>query len=503
MKSTRLAFLALSVCLVGCGGPTEVAETVSDTVRSEDGPRYAHEGPVIIRDIRIIDGLGNEAVEGQDIVLEGGRISGIGPAGSLEAPSGALTIEGAGLTAMPGLVDMHIHLKGGWAGGQILGEKYSAGRGDAEVQQTLAAFLYSGVTTVFDVGDPTEPMVAWRSRINSGEVMGPRFFTTGMVFSQAPSGWDGATYAETIGEPHPSLLSTKVTSADGDANYALLDPYVENDIEIIKLYSGISGLGATFLLREAKKRGIRAVADLWQLNMDVDWMRMTGLDGWAHSSPFEVPPKANEWMAANDRFVIATANVGEKMSGLRVKEDPEQSFYDNPLIMDIWGEEVVRDFYASYPDVRHNLYEGPESFYQVYNFGDLSGFRDAFLTNIKNAWDAGVLVAGGTDAPAYPTLWSGESMHRELELFVMAGLRPIEAIRGCTYNGARILAREDEFGSLQLGLLADILIVEGNPAENISDSRNVRHVFLRGNQVDLDSLKYTTQPSRISAALAQ
>ena len=366
-------------------------------------------------------------------------------------------------------------------------EKYSAGKSDPELQQTLSAFLYSGVTTVLDIGNPTIWVTAQRERINSGELLGPRFHTTGLPFSQAPSGWDGAAAAE--GNPDPAELAIKVESPDPLVLSKLLDEYVENDIKIIKLYSGISALGATFLLREAKKRNIRAVADLWQLNMDVDWMRMTGLDGWAHSSPFDVPDSANIWMAANDRFVIATANVGEKMSGLRVKEDTEQDFFNNPLVMDIWGREVVEDFYASYPQVRHDLYEGPESFYQVYNFGDLSGFRDAFLTNIKNAWDAGVLVAGGTDAPQYPSLWSGETMHRELELFVMAGLSPVDAIKACTYNGARILQDDDKYGSLQEGLSADIILVDGNPAENISDSRKVRHVFSQGRLVDRESLK--------------
>ncbi len=65
----------------------------------------------------------------------------------------------------------------------------------------------------------------------------------------------------------------------------------------------------------------------------------------------------------------------------------------------------------------------------------------------------------------------------------------VQAIKSCTYNGAKILRREKEFGSLQKGLSADILIVEGNPEKNISDSRNVKHVFLRGKQVDRDSLK--------------
>ena len=80
-------------------------------------------------------------------------------------------------------------------------------------------------------------------------------------------------------------------------------------------------------------------------------------------------------------------------------------------------------------------------------------------------------------------------MHRELELLVMAGIEPTEAIKCCTYNGAKILRREKEFGSLQKGMAADLLLVEGNPAMNISDTRKVRHVFLRGNQVHRDSLK--------------
>jgi imidazolonepropionase-like amidohydrolase len=216
---------------------------------------------------------------------------------------------------------------------------------------------------------------------------------------------------------------------------------------------------------------------------------MTGLDGWAHSSPFVVTDFANKWLADNDRFVIATANVGEKMSGLRVKEDGDkQSLFKNSLVADIWGEEVVKDFYDSYADVRESLYEGPESFYQQYNFGDLSKFRASFLVNIKNAYDAGVIVAGGSDSPLYPSLWVGETMHRELELFVMAGITPIEAIMMCSYNGAKILKKEDQFGSLQPGISADILIVKGKPWENISDTRNIEKVFVRGQLLDREKL---------------
>jgi imidazolonepropionase-like amidohydrolase len=228
------------------------------------------------------------------------------------------------------------------------------------------------------------------------------------------------------------------------------------------------------------------------LNLDKVFMMATGLDGWAHSAGFEIVGQDDqEWMAANDRFVVVTANVGEKLSGLRVADERGQRLQlKEPLIVDIWGKEAVEDFYEKYPLLRQNLWEGPQSFYQQMGFGKMTRFRANFLTNIKGSYDAGVLIAGGSD-DSFPSLWPGESMHRELELLVMAGIPPIDAIRICTHNGSRILQREDKFGSLQVGMSADILIVEGNPAKNISDTRNVRHVFLRGKKIDRDSLKLT------------
>jgi len=191
----------------------------------------------------------------------------------------------------------------------------------------------------------------------------------------------------------------------------------------------------------------------------------------------------------NNKFVIATMNVGEKMSGMRVKdENGSEAMFNNPLIMDIWGEEVVRDFYDSYSEVREVLYEGHASFYQMNNFGDLSKFRDLFADNIKKAFDAGVLIAGGTDAPAYPSLWAGETMHRELELFVMAGIPPLDAIKMCTYNAAKILKDDDKYGSLQEGLIADIVLVSGKPWENISDTRNIEMVVVNGKILDRKQL---------------
>ena len=269
-----------------------------------------------------------------------------------------------------------------------------------------------------------------------------------------------------------------------------MQKYADEGIEVIKLYSGISAMAMQEVIKEAHKHDIITVADLWGLNMNKMTMRVTGLDGWAHTGAFmNVSREDAQWMADNGRFLISTLTVGEKMAGARVKdEDGKQLMFNEPLIVDIWGTDVVKEFYRVYPQIRKNYYEGPESFYQTSNFGDLSKFRDTAMHNIKVAYDAGMLIAGGTD-DIYASLWPGEAMHREMQLLAMAGIPELDVIKICTYNAAKVLRREAEFGSLQAGLSADILIVEGNPSKNISDSRKVMHVFLQGKQVDRGSLK--------------
>ena len=450
---------------------------------AQEGPRYSHTGRTFISDIRVIDGLGSDPKDHQDILVVDGQIAAVGPTGSLEAPEGALVIDGTGMTAMPGLIDLHIHTQGGWANGLIPGEAYEVTHDDESVQQRLSGYLYAGVTTVLDLGTDHDYVLGKREQINSGELMGPRFFTTGIPWSQAPSGWDsGNTGADAFG------VSTKV--ADFAEIPAQMQKYAADGIEVIKLYSGISAMAAQEVIKEAHRHDILVVADLWGLNMNQMWMRVTGLDGWAHTGAFsDVAQGDLQWMVDNNRVHISTITVGEKMAGARVKDERGQkSMLSEPLITDIWGEDVVEEFYRVYPQIRRDYYEGPDSFYQQSNFGDLSTFRDTAMRNIKTAYDVGMLIGCGTD-DIYASLWPGESTHREMELLVMAGIPPLDVIKMCSSNAAKILRRDEKFGSLQAGLSADIVLVEGNPAENISDSRRVRHVFLRGNQVDRDSLK--------------
>ena len=284
-------------------------------VHAQEGPRYSHTGATIISGIRVIDGLGNEPTENQDILLADGRIAAIGPSGSVDAPTDALRIDGAEMTAMPGLIDLHIHTQGGWANGLIPGEKYEAKLDDESVQQRLSGYLYAGVTTVLDVGGGHDYVLHKREQINSGELMGPRYFTTGIPWSQAPSGWDSGNTSDGA-----ATGSTKVE--DFAKLPAQMQKYADDGIEIIKLYSGISAMAAQEVIKEAHKHDILTIADLWGLNMDRMWMRVTGLDGWAHTGAFgDVSKEDLRWMADNNKVLITTFNVGEKMAGARVKDE--------------------------------------------------------------------------------------------------------------------------------------------------------------------------------------
>ena len=454
-----------------------------------DADQYLTGGDFLIRNVTVVDGLGNPPQSNQDLFISNGKIATITKAGENQIPTGATVIEGQGLTVMPGLIDTHTHIRSQWHGGIVLQDKYPQTREHKPLQQNLAAYLYAGVTGVFNVGDATDLAVTTREKLKSGEFIGPRLETTGMPFSQHPSGWDRAVEAEhPEGETPESEYSMKIETDDVDVLAQILDGYLAKDIHTIKIYSGSSAHAATFLVNAAKKRGMTTVADLWKMNMNRGWMQTTGLDGWAHATPFEVSEADVRWMAENDRFVILNLTLGELMATKQFTGDRANSFYKNPLVVDIWGEEAVKDFYASWSTIREVMYDGPESFYQRNNFGDLSGFKDAFLKNGKLAYDAGVTIMCGTDSPAYPSLWAGESLQRELELMVEAGIAPLDAIKFCTHNGAKLMRGEDRFGSVQVGLEADLMLVNGQPWKNISDTRNIEYIFLKGKQVDREKL---------------
>ena len=192
-------------------------------------------------------------------------------------------------------------------------------------------------------------------------------------------------------------------------------------------------------------------------------------------------------LAEEGTFVIATSVVMDAFAQARVKQQGPDYIGDNPLILDVQPPHYVE---------AHNnggLEETLERHAAITEaiMGDIltpDDLRGIAVRSTKTLIDNGVLVGLGTDA-AYPTVWFGEALHREMEIWVNeSGISPLRTLQAVTHDNARILKIDDRTGSIQPGLEGDLLVVEGNPAQNISDTRNIRYIFTNGKLVDRESL---------------
>ncbi len=412
----------------------------------------AQEKSIAILHARLIDGLGGPPVEDSVVILQGNKVEYAGPANAAKVPQGSQIIDGKGKTVMPGLADMHVHLQGGWDGISVDLLGY---------QRYLNAMLYSGVTTVMDTGDYQPWILQLRQEAASGHLLSPRIYCTGAMIDAADPAWPDLAYA----------LSSR----------AQIPEFVQRDkqaaVDLIKGYANLSDRMLRRLVTEAHKEKIRVVIDQWERNGSPDLVQ-TGIDGFAHAPTRKMA--ADDIQLIHDRglFVITTLTVEEYSARRRLAD---VKFLDEPLIADTTPPWFLTELRA---EATRNLSDAEKNDVQK----SAAGF-DEMKRNVKKLLDAGVLLAAGTDAP-YPGVFQGEAIHHELELLVAAGMTPLQAIRTATSNAARVMHAEEEWGSLQTGRAANVLIVAGNPAERINDTRQVETVILNGKILDRASLRF-------------
>ena len=399
---------------------------------------------IAFTNVRIVDGNGGVPVEHGTIVIERQRIVAVGPASSISIPPDARIIDESGRTALPGLADMHVHLTGGWDGvsADMLGYR-----------RYMNALLYAGVTTVLDTGNVESYVLQLRAETAAGRLLGPRIYCVGPLV-------DGP-------DPFWPELSRAVVSQNQIAG--LVQQLAAEKVDLIKLYAGLSDLEVQAISTEAKKYGLRTILDAHKRNGSTDLMQ-EGIAGYAHLPTHKLSDEAIAIARANHIFFISTLSVAEAFSRRRFQD---LSFLNHPLIAD------TTPSFA--------LYALRKLGHEEVNKSRLTELLDD-ESNVKRLKDAGILIAAGTDAP-YPGDFQGEGIHRELELFVESGLTPLQAITIATKNAAAIVNAETEWGTLEPGKIADILIVDGKPDQNISDTRNIVAVIKEGTVLDRNKLK--------------
>lgn len=412
--------------------------------------------PLAITHAVLIDGSGKTPVDNATILIRDGKIIAAGPAAGIVLLKEAEVIDAAGKSVMPGLADMHVHLTGGWDGvsTDLLGYR-----------QFLNSLLYAGVTTVLDTGNVQPFILQLRQEIARGRLQGPRIYCAGALIDSADPVWPA--------------ISISVCSVDQIPR--IVEQLKNDGVDILKAYVGLSDPQISALAREGQKHSLRVLSDPGRRNGSLDVLE-TGIAALAHLPPIPLGDEALSLMKGKPIHCLSTLAVYESFSRRRIV-DP--GFYGIPLYRDTAPPWFVDDLRK---EAGRTLTEDEQKGVKM-SASLLKGAQ----TNAVRLMRAGVLVVAGTDAP-YPGDPLGEGIHRELELLVEAGYTPLEAITAATKNAALFMNSAGEWGTLEPGRTADVLIVNGRPDWAISDTRNIETVIKAGKIIDRKKLRFDANP---------
>jgi imidazolonepropionase-like amidohydrolase len=336
--------------------------------------------------------------------------------------------------------------------------------------------IAAGVTTARDLANDTDETLRRRKRFDSGELVGPRLILAGFM--------DG---------PGPFAAPTKVLVSTPDSARAWVNRYADLGYEQIKLYSSLDTALVSVVIDAAHKRGLRVSGHVPQgmtaqefVEKGADELQHVNflyLNFWRDSVKDTRTPERFTAPAQRAALLdLSSARVRSFIQLLKERGtvvDPtvatfEGMFVGRPGTMDP-GAAAVADRLP--PLIRRSLLTGglpvPDSLDQRY--------RDsyaAFSRMVKAMYDGGANIVAGTDG------FSGFALHRELELYAASGIPATAVLRIATLNAAKVAKRDKELGSIAPGKLADIIIVDGHPEQQMSDIRRVTFVMKDGRIYD-------------------
>lgn len=429
----------------------------------------AGDGVIALEGATLIDGSGRAPLKDAVVLIGNGHIAAVARVNEIPVPRGAQVVSLIGKTIIPGLIDAHAHVE----------------------RWTVQRYLAWGVTTVRDLGAATtDSSIALKNDLDLGSVRGPRMFTSGAMIDGAPPTYRTATAVRTREEVRKAVDQRAVAGAD-----------------LIKIYTKFPADLLPPLLDEASTLRLPIAAHLGK--MDAVTAARAGVASLEHMAG--VVPAASRnpgpFFRAHDDFLrgwaleeagwalldsASLARVARTLAAARVAIVPTLVLHemlsrlDNPTLLSRPGMEDVPPGAASVRDVAGLLRRSRWRAADFQAFRRSRARQNQFVREFKRA---GGLVAAGSDA-ANQLLVPGLSLHEELGLLVAAGLTPIEAITAATRKSAELL-RADSLGELTSGKVADLVVLDANPAINIGASRRIAWVMVRGQILHPDSLRRT------------
>jgi imidazolonepropionase-like amidohydrolase len=451
------AALSLAV-LAACSSPPPSVQVA----RSASPP-----SAIWITDVAVLDVAKGERTPGRDVLVADGRVAAITKAGAGAPPAGALVLSGSGATLVPGLVDMHGHV---FASSNPIWDP-----GLPEPEPNLRAYLYAGVTTVFDPGDNSPDAFERRARVARGELIGPHIFTAGPIHT-ADDGHPIALVRAFAPWWIGWYLAPRVAVAVDSPAQAneVIDALAEQKPDAVKIVIDEVPLESPRMRPEvaraisdrARAHGLRTVAHIGTTR-DAVIAAEAGVALWVHGVYKERIPDRDIAVLAGYRIpMVATIEVFDSYARLR----------SGPREATALERETV-------PAALLDSFTPPDGF----DTGALTSWQELNeqavpfrIDNVRRLHAAGVEIFAGSDTQS--GVFAGAALHRELAHLVRAGLTPVEAIRAATLGPARFLTQTDtpDWGNVAVGQRADLLLVEGDPTRDVAALAAIRAVLQDG-----------------------
>ncbi len=417
---------------------------------------------LLIENVTLIDGTGHAPVTGVSVLVEDDRIIAVART-AIDAPRNAQRIDGSGKYLIPGLMDMHIHLQGGAEvtpeGLVVIDESRARG------VRALHSYLFSGVTSLYDAGNVPEYIIGMRNDERLGNLVSPRIFATGGIVTYPGSHGsnDFATLVDSWPEAKP-----------------LLDTHIAHEPDVLKLTFEERGWGSRpmipilpvelmqHIIEYYNDRGIRTTAHVSN-EIRARQAIFAGVDTLAH--PIIQGPVSDSFvnlMGVKKIPMVTTLTIGENYS--RLAEHPE--YLDEALYQATLTAEEIEilktEKRAEYQQRKWTWW--------------MKIMTTIAQENIFKLHDGGAIMVAGTDQT------TGPALHRELELLSDAGIPPQDIIRIATLNGAVFLGKEEDMGSIEVGKIADMLLLDADPSVDIRNARKINKVIKGGKIIDRTKL---------------
>lgn len=397
------------------------------------------QGEIAFTNARIITMKGDEVIEKGTILIDSNRIAAVGKSGDVHLPDSIKVYDMAGKTIMPGIVDVHAHL-------------HPSPDGISPQQDwSYYANLAYGVTTAFDPSANTEMAFSQAEMVKSGIMTGPRIYATGTVLYGAAD--DYRNVINSLNDARSYLRRLKAVGAFSVKSYnqprrdqrqQLIEAARQQQMEVIP-----EG-GSTFFT---------------DMNMIID-----GHTGLEHNIPVwpvykDVKTLWNDSKSAYTPTLIVSCGT----------QFGENFWYDRT---EVWKDEKLLTF------TPHGLIDARSRRRSTSQYGDYGHIEVSRYVN--------EIAAGGTkvDLGSHGEL-QGLGAHWELWMLAQGGMPPMEALRCATINGAAFLGMDSEIGSLERGKLADLIILNANPLDNIRNSDKIKYVMKNGRLYDAESMNET------------